>query len=617
MVQGSQALIEGFELFETIGEGANGRVKLAVNSQTGQAIAVKIFRKKNGDPAALKQQRLMLQKEIQIHTDLQHDNVIKMFKALEDDDRVFMMMEYAAGGELFDRIEPDVGVDEDLAHMYFKQLVAGVEYLHFRGISHRDLKPENILLDIDGNLKISDFGLATVFRHNGKTRTLSTPCGTPPYVAPEIFKQRYEGDLVDIWSSGVILYALLAGNTPWGAPTRDDEEFVLFLQQYPNPTQSPWNQFSQPVLDLLLGILNVDTSQRYDLEEIQQSSWFNRSNPFLTDGKCNDPVQVATMMMSQMGLDEELMTSTHPPAYSQPSDMRAYSDSMGMDYPVRRVGVISFSQPVGMVTEDSQTQDTFETLSQVTRAFAGMFPSDRITRFYSHVEPVVIFQTIEQAMEGLLVPCKTHHHRMNFTTVDRRKLPLHGVVSVQPAATGLYLVAFKKTKYSTLPKSALPPPTYPDTPSSADDISVDADLSKATVTPYEDLIPSSYGGGGMTGSGSPPTGHPRVGWAADGTPHQPASKAAKKILYPGDRTRPKFLVAMLHHAKAELQILGAENAPVGDPRRLQVYREVWDYFIQEFKTYEPLLTAIKHEYETTIQEQRQELDKLYPFYRKW
>ena len=112
-----------------------------------------------------------------------------------------------------------MGIDEECAHLYFTQLLASVGYLHNLGICHRDLKPENMLLDDHGNLKLSDFGLATVFRHKGKTRILTTPCGTPPYVAPEIHACHYEGPKVDLWSSGIILYVLLAGNTPWGEPT--------------------------------------------------------------------------------------------------------------------------------------------------------------------------------------------------------------------------------------------------------------------------------------------------------------------------------------------------------------------------------------------------------------
>lgn len=111
-------------------------------------------------------------------------------------------------------VAPDVGVPEELAHFYFVQLLAGVDYLHKSGIVHRDLKPENLLLDAEGNLKITDFGLSTVFIYQGGRRQLSTACGTPPYSAPEIVLLNYD-ERVDIWSCGIILYVLLVGSMPF------------------------------------------------------------------------------------------------------------------------------------------------------------------------------------------------------------------------------------------------------------------------------------------------------------------------------------------------------------------------------------------------------------------
>jgi len=201
-----QKNVSGYILKETIGEGSNGKVKLAINSENGEVIAVKIISKQNTKA------RKTLEREIALHQCLHHENIIELKRAVEDKNFVYMMMEYAAGGELFDKIAADYGLEEDLAHFYYKQLVAGMEYLHSRGIAHRDLKPENLLIDANGNLKISDFGLATLFKYKGVTRRLTSACGTPPYVAPEIHCMDYEGPPVDIWSSGIILFALLAGS---------------------------------------------------------------------------------------------------------------------------------------------------------------------------------------------------------------------------------------------------------------------------------------------------------------------------------------------------------------------------------------------------------------------
>lgn len=213
---GDPASILGFQLYNDIGEGGQARVRLGYNHNTQQTAAIKILcKKRKGDLINL----TPLRKELKIHSALSHPNIIKLFGSSEDECNIYLVMEYAAAGELFDKIEPDVGIAEDLAHLYFHQLISSLEYLHQNGIAHRDLKPEvlaltqNMLLDEFGNLKLSDFGLATVFRHKGMTRILTTPCGTPPYVAPEIHSCQYDGGQVDIWSSGIILFVLLAGST--------------------------------------------------------------------------------------------------------------------------------------------------------------------------------------------------------------------------------------------------------------------------------------------------------------------------------------------------------------------------------------------------------------------
>ncbi|TPX72154.1 hypothetical protein SpCBS45565_g00636 [Spizellomyces sp. 'palustris'] len=447
MLRASQPrTILGHELCETIGEGAHGKVKLAIDPASRQAVAVKIIKKRSGQEGA--RDLAILQKEIKIHSAVQHENIITLLNAAEDDACVYIVMEYAAAGELFDRIEPDVGVEEELAHMYFIQLLAGVEYLHGRGISHRDLKPEklqNILLDQYGNLKISDFGLATVFKHKGTRRILTTPCGTPPYVAPEIHAMSYHGDAVDIWAVGIILYVLLAGNTPWAEPTKHDDEFMFFLRNYAQGLPyAPWTGFSKDTLSLLMGILHVDAISRYNMEDIKENPWVKRPNTLLTDGKCNDPARLAERMMSTMlSRANEMMEASQMISYSQPSDMRPDAYSNGSSVFDDRSGFISFSQPQRMESE-THTQNT----QLESGGFLDLFPSDRITRFYSSADPDTISKMLNRTLQNFLVPHKIHpvSRKIVFTTVDRRKCPLHGEISIQRLGTDLQLVAFRKSK---------------------------------------------------------------------------------------------------------------------------------------------------------------------------
>eukprot|EP00842_Homolaphlyctis_polyrhiza_P006086 jgi/Hompol1/6479/HPOL_002677-RA len=313
MVSEPQSIL-GYELGDVVGEGGQAKVRLAFNTATRSLAAVKIIKKHTqaGEPVNLQN----LRKEVKIHEAVSHENIIQLFKTGEDEAHVYLVMEYAASGELFDLIEPDIGIDEDLAHLYFQQLIAGVEYLHDRGVSHRDLKPE-----------ISDFGLATVFKHKGATRILTTPCGTPPYVAPEIHNLKYDGAMVDIWSSGIILYVLLAGNTPWAEPTFHDEEFRLYAQWFDRGLDyHPWTSFSPMVLELLRGIMRIDPQHRFTISHIRANQWFLKPNPMLTDGRCNDPAALAKRLREKLGIVDTDMATSSPAvaafAFSQPNDMR-------------------------------------------------------------------------------------------------------------------------------------------------------------------------------------------------------------------------------------------------------------------------------------------------------
>ncbi|KAI8816884.1 kinase-like domain-containing protein [Fimicolochytrium jonesii] len=450
MLQASQpGTILGYELLETIGEGAHAKVKLAIDPVSRQALAVKLVRKHRGPNGATA--LAQLQKEIKIHASVRNENIIAMVNAAEDDAYVYIVLEYAAAGELFDRIEPDVGVDEVVAHMYLQQLLAGLEYLHGRGIAHRDLKPENILLDQDGNLKISDFGLATVFAHKGQRRVLTTPCGTPPYVAPEIHRLNYQGDQVDIWAVGIILYVLLAGNTPWGEPTKHDDSFMFFCRHYTEGLRyMPWDGFPGDALELIMGMLSVDETKRYRMEDIKNNAWSSQPNPLLTDGKSNDPAQLAERLISNLGpAAEDMVDPMALTSYSQPSDLRADAYANGSDAADgARAGLVSFSQPMTVMDRYGATQGATQGTQIERGGFMDLFPSVRLTRFFSDAGLDAISEGLQGALEGLLVPHKMTpvSKRITFTTVDRRKCPMHGEIHVQPVSGGMHLIAFKKSK---------------------------------------------------------------------------------------------------------------------------------------------------------------------------
>uniref|UniRef100_A0A8C2ABQ4 non-specific serine/threonine protein kinase n=1 Tax=Cyprinus carpio TaxID=7962 RepID=A0A8C2ABQ4_CYPCA len=202
--------VKDWDVVQTLGEGAYGEVRLLVNKKTQEAVAVKVV-----DMAKAKDCIENVKKEVCICKMLSHPNIVCFFGHRSEGTTQYIFLEYCSGRELFDRIEPDVGMPEKEAHRFFS-----AEYLHSVGITHRDIKPENILLDDKDNLKISDFGLATIFRHLGRERALTRLCGTLPYVAPELMsRSAFHAQPADTWACGIVHTAMLAGELPWDQPS--------------------------------------------------------------------------------------------------------------------------------------------------------------------------------------------------------------------------------------------------------------------------------------------------------------------------------------------------------------------------------------------------------------
>uniref|UniRef100_A0A672GFS8 Serine/threonine-protein kinase Chk1 n=1 Tax=Salarias fasciatus TaxID=181472 RepID=A0A672GFS8_SALFA len=255
--------VQDWDVVQTLGEGAYGEVRLLVNRQTEEAVALKVI-----GTSQAKDCNENVRKEVSIPT------LFVFFGHRKEGPTVYLFLEYCSGGELFDRIEPDVGMSETDAHRFFQQLISAVEYLHSVGITHRDIKPENILL----NDKLSDFGLATVFRFRGNERLLNRLCGTLPYVAPELLSQtEYKAQPADIWACGIVLTAMLAGELPWDQPTESCQEYSDWLQKKTYLT--PWKKIQLMPLSLLSKLLMVSPDARISIADIQKDRWF-------THGEC-------------------------------------------------------------------------------------------------------------------------------------------------------------------------------------------------------------------------------------------------------------------------------------------------------------------------------------------
>ena len=257
-----------YELGRTLGEGTFGKVKHAVNMETNEQVAIKVL-----DKEKIQKQNMgaQIKKEISIMKMVRHKYIVGMKEVLASKTKIFIVLELVTGGELFDKIVSVGKLTEDAALFYFRQLVEGVEYCHKMGVCHRDLKPENLLLDEHGNLKISDFGLSSLYvgdaDSEGASRTelLHTTCGTPNYVAPEVLADKgYDGKKADVWSIGVILYVLLAGFLPFDEPT-----IVALFAKIQNADFSYPSFFTDHARDLLDRVLVADPTLRISLTEVR------------------------------------------------------------------------------------------------------------------------------------------------------------------------------------------------------------------------------------------------------------------------------------------------------------------------------------------------------------
>ena len=197
-------------LGKTIGEGTFGKVKLGTHILTGDKIAVKILEKERITDVADVER---VSREIHILKLIRHPNIIQLYEIIETPKQLYLIMEYANGGELFDYIVKKTRVDEYESCNYFQQIISGIDYIHKLNIVHRDMKPENLLLDHKNKIKIVDFGLSNTFKDD---EMLKTAWGSPCYAAPEMIAGKsYIGQKADIWSWGVILYALVWGFLPF------------------------------------------------------------------------------------------------------------------------------------------------------------------------------------------------------------------------------------------------------------------------------------------------------------------------------------------------------------------------------------------------------------------
>ncbi|XP_031112658.1 CBL-interacting serine/threonine-protein kinase 23 isoform X5 [Ipomoea triloba] len=258
-----------YELGNTLGEGSFAKVKYATNLTSGESVAIKII-----DRDRILRHKMVegIKREISTMKLIKHPNVIRIFEVLASKTKIYIVLEYANGGELFDKIARHGRLKEDEARGYFQQLINAVDYCHSRGVYHRDLKPENLLLDSFGILKVSDFGLSALPKQVREDGLLHTACGTPNYVAPEVLADKgYNGTSADVWSCGVILFVLMAGYLPF-----DEPNLTVLYRRIQKASFAFPSWFSSSSKKLIKRILDPNPVTRITIPEILKNDWFKK-----------------------------------------------------------------------------------------------------------------------------------------------------------------------------------------------------------------------------------------------------------------------------------------------------------------------------------------------------
>ncbi|PVH84933.1 Pkinase-domain-containing protein [Cadophora sp. DSE1049] len=276
-----------WKLGKTLGQGATARVRFARHMYSGQEAAIKIVQKKNAQISqagslanleevestqtdsgdGVKRMPLGIEREVAIMKLIQHPNIMKLYDIWENRTEIYLVLEFVDNGELFEHISKSGRLDEEEAVRYFRQMLSAIGYCHSFKICHRDLKPENILLTKQGEIKIADFGMAAL--QQAPDHRLKTSCGSPHYAAPELISgSEYRGDMIDIWSLGVVFYAMLAGRLPFDVEGSSQEALRPLLRKIKKGQYSMPAEFSEDAKSLVHRILQVNPKDRIRLQQI-------------------------------------------------------------------------------------------------------------------------------------------------------------------------------------------------------------------------------------------------------------------------------------------------------------------------------------------------------------
>ncbi|KAJ6825778.1 uncharacterized protein M6B38_293940 [Iris pallida] len=400
-----------YEVGRTLGEGSFAKVKFARNVETGENVAIKILDK---DKILRHKMVGQIKREITTMKLIKHPNIIRMYEVMASKTKIYIVLEFVTGGELFDKITRG-RLKEDEARKYFQQLINAVDYCHSRGVFHRDLKPENLLLDASGALKVSDFGLSALPQQVREDGLLHTSCGTPNYVAPEVINNKgYDGAKADLWSCGVILFVLMAGYLPFEDSNLMSLYKKIFKADFSCP---PW--FSSSAKKLIKRILDPNPQTRITIAEVTQNEWFKKGYQPPSFGTADvnlDDVQDAFNGLEEPG---NLVIERREERSNLMNAFELISTSQGLN-----LGTL-FEKQMGLVKRE--------------------------TRFASKLPPSEILSKIEQAATPLGFNAEKRNCKLKLHgEKSGRKGHLDIATEVFQVAPSLCMVELRKAKGDTL-----------------------------------------------------------------------------------------------------------------------------------------------------------------------
>ncbi|KAK2376222.1 CBL-interacting serine/threonine-protein kinase 8 [Trifolium repens] len=395
-----------YEIGRTIGEGTFAKVKFAQNTETGESVAMKIL-----DRSTIIKHKMadQIKREISIMKLVRHPYVVRLHEVLASRTKIYIILEFITGGELFDKIVHHGRLSEAEARRYFQQLIDGVDYCHSKGVYHRDLKPENLLLDSLGNMKISDFGLSALPEQG--VSMLRTTCGTPNYVAPEVLSHKgYKGAPADVWSCGVILYVLIAGYLPF-----DELDLTTLYSKIDKAEFSCPAWFPVGAKSLIQRILDPNPENRITIEQIRSDEWFQKNY-----------VPVHLLEYEDVNLDD--INAAFDSAEDQRDNPQCEIEDTG-PLTLNAFDMIMLSQGLNLATIFDRGQDTMK----------------YETRFITQKPAKVVLSSMEVVAQSMGFKTHIRNYKMRIEGISAKKTSHFSVIlEVFEVAPTFFMVDIQK-----------------------------------------------------------------------------------------------------------------------------------------------------------------------------